>query len=206
MVWVRCLGDAVYFILRNELFVLSQQCWQLYYNWGPSLLLILAEYCRVLVYGRLAAKCSADAMHSAWRHSWFSKQVGPVLHSNVGWDNSFLFSDFPSCSLVPPSYVHLGQDLFLPYTSPVPCMIVILPFGAVPLGQWTVLLLIMKERKKWSYPCNRPWRPIGLWDAEDPTLSRQSAHRWQSGCQPYVPATLYPQKYLLLFISVGGVW
>jgi hypothetical protein len=26
------------------------------------------------------------------------------------------------------------------------------------------------------YPCNRQWRPIGLWDVEDPTLSRQSAH------------------------------
>jgi hypothetical protein len=25
---------------------------------------------------------------------------------------------------------------------------------------------------------NRPWRPIGLWDVKDPTLSRQSAHRW----------------------------
>jgi hypothetical protein len=30
---------------------------------------------------------------------------------------------------------------------------------------------------KESYPCNRPWRPIGLWDIEDPTLSRQSGSR-----------------------------
>jgi hypothetical protein len=37
-----------------------------------------------------------------------------------------------------------------------------------------------------SYLCNRPWRPIGLWDVEDPTLSRQSAHRW-GGFQPYTP-------------------
>jgi hypothetical protein len=29
---------------------------------------------------------------------------------------------------------------------------------------------------KKSYPPNRPWRPIGLWDVEDPTLCRQSAH------------------------------
>jgi hypothetical protein len=29
---------------------------------------------------------------------------------------------------------------------------------------------------KLSYPCNRPWRPIALWDVKDPTLSRQSAH------------------------------
>jgi hypothetical protein len=41
-----------------------------------------------------------------------------------------------------------------------------------------------------SYPCNRPWRPIGLWDVEVPTFSRQSAHRWRRGCQPYAPAGL----------------
>jgi hypothetical protein len=27
---------------------------------------------------------------------------------------------------------------------------------------------------KISYPCNRPWRPIGLWDAEAPTFSLDS--------------------------------
>jgi hypothetical protein len=30
-----------------------------------------------------------------------------------------------------------------------------------------------------SYPCNSPWRPIGLWDVEAATLSRQSTHRWR---------------------------
>jgi hypothetical protein len=29
---------------------------------------------------------------------------------------------------------------------------------------------------KTCYPRNRPCRPIGFWDVEDPTLSRQSAH------------------------------
>jgi hypothetical protein len=28
----------------------------------------------------------------------------------------------------------------------------------------------------YSYPHNRPWRPRGLWDVKDLTLSRQSAH------------------------------
>jgi hypothetical protein len=46
-----------------------------------------------------------------------------------------------------------------------------------------------------SYPCNRPWGPIGLWDVEVPTFSGQSAHRWRWGCKPYAPATLYPQEY-----------
>jgi hypothetical protein len=45
-----------------------------------------------------------------------------------------------------------------------------------------------------NYPCNRPCRPIGLGDVEAPTFSRQSAHRWRWGCQPYAPAALYPQK------------
>jgi hypothetical protein len=27
-----------------------------------------------------------------------------------------------------------------------------------------------------SYPCNRPWRPIGLWDVDAPTISRQLTH------------------------------
>jgi hypothetical protein len=31
-------------------------------------------------------------------------------------------------------------------------------------------------KKKKIFPRNRPWRPIGLWDVKDPTLSRQSAH------------------------------
>jgi hypothetical protein len=51
-----------------------------------------------------------------------------------------------------------------------------------------------KEVKKGQcYPCNRPWRPIGLWDVEAPTYSRQSAHRWRWGCKPYAPAILYFQ-------------
>jgi hypothetical protein len=51
-------------------------------------------------------------------------------------------------------------------------------------------------------PCNRPWRPIGLWDVEAPTFSRQSAHRWQWGCQPYASAALYPPGRFLVFIFV----
>jgi hypothetical protein len=53
------------------------------------------------------------------------------------------------------------------------------------------------------YPCNRPWRLIRLWNVMDPTFSRQSAHTRWLGCQPYAPAALYSQKYLLVLISVG---
>jgi hypothetical protein len=54
---------------------------------------------------------------------------------------------------------------------------------------------------RYSYPCNRQWRPIGLWDVEAPTFSRQSAHRWRWGCQPYVPAALYSLGRFLVRIS-----
>jgi hypothetical protein len=48
--------------------------------------------------------------------------------------------------------------------------------------------------KRQSHPSNRPWRPVGLWDVEAPTFSRQSAHRWRWGCQPHAPTALYPQE------------
>jgi hypothetical protein len=32
---------------------------------------------------------------------------------------------------------------------------------------------------QWSHSHNRPWRPIGLWGAKDPTLFRKSAHKWR---------------------------
>jgi hypothetical protein len=51
---------------------------------------------------------------------------------------------------------------------------------------------------------NRSWRPIGVWEVEAPTSSRQSAHRWRQGCQPYAPAALYPQGIFVVLISVRG--
>jgi hypothetical protein len=45
--------------------------------------------------------------------------------------------------------------------------------------------------KKCSNLRNRTWRHIGLSDIDDPTLPRQSAHRWRLGCQPYAPVVLY---------------
>jgi hypothetical protein len=59
-------------------------------------------------------------------------------------------------------------------------------------------------KKKLSYPCNRPWRPIGLWDVEAPTFSRQSAHRWRWGCETYAPTALYSPGRFPVLISVGG--
>jgi hypothetical protein len=50
-----------------------------------------------------------------------------------------------------------------------------------------ICLILCNDDNRWSYPCNRPWRPIALWDIEAPTSSRPSAHRWRWGCQPYAP-------------------
>jgi hypothetical protein len=58
--------------------------------------------------------------------------------------------------------------------------------------------------KRKSYPCNRPWRPIRLWDAEASIFYRQSAYRWQWGCQPYAPALLYSTDAFVVLISVTG--
>jgi hypothetical protein len=43
-----------------------------------------------------------------------------------------------------------------------------------------------------------------LWNVQDPTFFRQSAHRWRLNCQPYVLAAFYLQKDLLVLISVRG--
>jgi hypothetical protein len=29
------------------------------------------------------------------------------------------------------------------------------------------------------YICNKPWKPVGLWDVEVPTFSRISSHKWR---------------------------
>jgi hypothetical protein len=56
-----------------------------------------------------------------------------------------------------------------------------------------------KRTHKLSCPRNGPWRPVGLWDVKNPTLSRQSAHRRWQGCQPYAPAAVYSPETLLIF-------
>jgi hypothetical protein len=66
--------------------------------------------------------------------------------------------------------------------------------GWAALCGWTDVLSLLHPLGWQSYLCNRLWRPIGLWDVKAPTISRQSADRWQWSCQPYVPTTLYSQE------------
>jgi hypothetical protein len=61
--------------------------------------------------------------------------------------------------------------------------------------------------KRWRYPYYRPWKPLGLREVEAPTIFRQTANRWQQGCQPYAPAPFTPRFLFLRFlvlISVRG--
>jgi hypothetical protein len=53
---------------------------------------------------------------------------------------------------------------------------------------------------------NRPWRPIGLWDFKDPTLSRQSPYRWRWGCLPYAPAAALLPRNILYASGSNFVW
>jgi hypothetical protein len=57
-----------------------------------------------------------------------------------------------------------------------------------------VLYTIKTKEAKIKLSLNWQWRPIGLWDVEAPTFSRQSAGRWRWDYQPYTPAAHYPQE------------
>jgi hypothetical protein len=62
------------------------------------------------------------------------------------------------------------------------------------LRQMRPIYCLKHHIKEVKLSLNRPWTPIGLWDVETPTFSRQSAHRWRWGCQPYSPGALYIQE------------
>jgi hypothetical protein len=52
----------------------------------------------------------------------------------------------------------------------------------------------IKKERIWSCRCKRTWRPIGLWHLEAPIFSRESAHKWRWGCQPYAPVAFTIRK------------
>jgi hypothetical protein len=53
-------------------------------------------------------------------------------------------------------------------------------------------------------PVTGGWSPIGLRHWGSHIFYRQSAHRWQWGCQPYALATLYTPGKFLVLMSVRG--
>jgi hypothetical protein len=78
------------------------------------------------------------------------------------------------------------------------------PCSSLNVKDQVVIVIVREKVKGKAIPYTRPWRPIGLWDVEGLTVSRQSAHRWRYGCQPYAPAALHPPGWFLVLISVRG--
>jgi hypothetical protein len=70
-----------------------------------------------------------------------------------------------------------GGGLCAPPAGISACLMNIDVSAASPKALCVPLPYFGKIKLKWSYPCNRPWRSVGLWDVEDPTLSRHSAVR-----------------------------
>jgi hypothetical protein len=71
----------------------------------------------------------------------------------------------------------------------------------------SLLVSIPINLYKWSYPRNRPWRPIGLWDVKDSILSRQSLTDGGKDISPEHQPRSTPQKKCFSFwqlISVRG--
>jgi hypothetical protein len=69
------------------------------------------------------------------------------------------------------------------------------------LNRAVTALIDFSGSKKKSYPCKRPWKPIGLRNVQAPTFFRRSTHKWRQGCQPYSPVAHYTQNncwYLFL--------
>jgi hypothetical protein len=56
--------------------------------------------------------------------------------------------------------------------------------------------------EKWRCPCNKPWRPIGLWGVKSAIFYRYAAHRWQWWFHTYAPAALHPPGRFHILICV----
>jgi hypothetical protein len=70
------------------------------------------------------------------------------------------------------------------------------------LNRLSMFLFVLCEW--WSYLCDRPWRPIGLWDVETPTFSRQLSRRWRWGFQPHTSDISLPQEDSLYSFLLRG--
>jgi hypothetical protein len=65
----------------------------------------------------------------------------------------------------------------------------------------------VKGKVKKSYPCNRPWRPMGLWDVQAPTFSldNQLTDGGKVVSITRLPLFFPPGIFLVLFIVRGWV-
>jgi hypothetical protein len=121
------------------------------------------------------------------------ERTSPISRGETG----FMF--LATTPAAPPSCVHfiLGKEspLTLWFTAQTEHNASFVDVGAGNTGSctWTPVGVRVAPSPGVKYPCNGPWRPIGLWDIEAPTVSRKSAHSCWWGCQPYAQAALYPR-------------
>jgi hypothetical protein len=62
------------------------------------------------------------------------------------------------------------------------------------MRQWALPTITLRNL---SYPRNRLWRPIVLWDTEDSTFSMKSAQKRRWNCQPHGPTSFCSQGTLI---------
>jgi hypothetical protein len=153
-------------------------------------------------------------MRTTWRSSRALRGTRPVYFVAAGSESSTLLL-VPTSEFHPPStlnsYLHKLQlnvnftppSWFtnLPFSSPKCSTHYFLP----PLSNYRSNLYLspLKQKVKLSlYQDVKAHRVVRRRGSD--IFSRQSAHRWQWGCQPYAPAALYPPGRFLLIISIRG--
>jgi hypothetical protein len=106
--------------------------------------------------------------------SYFSRDL---TVSNLDWHTDYPDRDFRgSIPVSPPEIRDITLKQAMTTSSYIPSNSSFINNPAV----WRCIVL--------SYPCNRPWRPIWLWDVETPTFSRKSAHWCGWSCnRPWRP-------------------
>jgi hypothetical protein len=101
--------------------------------------------------------------------------------------------------------VDFQQKIKLFIISTVRTLEPLIPWAMMLLSDWkqVSILLCWTLQKSVSFKIllyvgktvtNRQRRSMRLSDVKGPIFSRQSAHRWRWGCQPYALAALYPQE------------
>jgi hypothetical protein len=98
---------------------------------------------------------------------WIVTQDLPLV--SIMNRKSFKDSHYACCRTVPEWYSHLAMTAFF----------FVIHQSSYHVTLYSVHTDVIIADDGRSYLHNRPWRPIGLWDVEDPTMSGQSAHKWQ---------------------------
>jgi hypothetical protein len=150
--------------------------------------------------------CVVLTLNSVWVVTVYDVVTGDIFHTYPGRVAETAEPPMPTVVFLPPSFkywLHAATLIAGQYSATC---------DVISLVSWNIETVFVSYVstcfRMWSrvsckgglgesYPCNRPWIPIGLWDVEAAIFSRQSAHRWRWSCQPLAPAALVsPRKDL----------